>query len=293
MMDVFTPLEQLYDVGRGPELSLPDSLATLYGPLRFPIRMGRPYIFGNVVSTLDGVVAFNDAEGVGGGDISGHNMHDRFVMALLRSVADAVIVGAGTQRAVPRHRWTAQYIYPALAGTYQQLRQGLSKAPTPLNVIVSAEGNVNLKLPVFQLNEVEVLLVTTERGQQRLSAQSLPPSVRIVAVQSNGRLSARSILQAVGQVRACDLLLVEGGPLLMADFFAERLLDELFLTLAPQVAGRTVESKRPGLVMGKLFAPEQPLWGQLISIKRAGSHLFLRYAYLTPEHDQSDLPDAL
>jgi len=31
-------------------------------------------------------------------------------MGLLRAVADAVIVGAGTLRSEPQHRWTAQYI---------------------------------------------------------------------------------------------------------------------------------------------------------------------------------------
>jgi len=79
------------------------------------------------------------------------------------------------------------------------------------------------------------------------------------------------------------VILVEGGPQLMGDFFAGELLDELFLTLAPQIAGRDAEIERPGLVAGKRFAPEHPLWGTLVSIKRGGSHLFLRYAFTTKE----------
>ena len=65
------------------------------------------------------------------------------------------------------------------------------------------------------------------------------------------------------------------------DFFAERRIDEQFLTLAPQVAGRDGLPARPGLVAGKLFAPDHPLWGTLIGVKRGGSHLFLRYAFST------------
>ena len=65
----------------------------------------------------------------------------------------------------------------------------------------------------------------------------------------------------------------------MGDFFAERCLDELFLTLAPQVAGRDSSSERPGLVAGKRFAPEHPVWGTLVGVKRGESHLFLRYAF--------------
>jgi riboflavin biosynthesis pyrimidine reductase len=98
-------------------------------------------------------------------------------------------------------------------------------------------------------------------------------------VENTDRLSARSILGVVARVRPSDLILVEGGPHLLGDFFAEQCLDEQFLTLAPQVAGRNGSPARPGLVAGKRFAPEHPLWGTLVGVKRGGSHLFLRYAF--------------
>jgi riboflavin biosynthesis pyrimidine reductase len=75
-----------------------------------------------------------------------------------------------------------------------------------------------------------------------------------------------------------DLILVEAGPHLMGDFVAERCLDELFLTLAPQIAGRDDAGERPGLVAGKRFAPDDSRWATLVAIKRADDHLFLRYA---------------
>jgi len=83
----------------------------------------------------------------------------------------------------------------------------------------------------------------------------------------------------VSHAQQSEIILVEGGPQLMGDFFAEKYLDELFLTLAPQIAGRDGNSERPGLVTGKRFAPEHPLWGTLIGVKRSESHLFLRYAF--------------
>jgi riboflavin biosynthesis pyrimidine reductase len=103
--------------------------------------------------------------------------------------------------------------------------------------------------------------------------------VQVEAVQQAGSISARSVLEAVSAVRQSDVILVEGGPQLIGDFFAERCLDELFLTLAPQLAGRDDSSERPGLIAGKRFAPEHPLWGTLVSVKRRGSHLFLRYSF--------------
>ena len=282
-MNAQTPLESLFDVVRGAALPLPPDLAHLYGRLAFPPHPGRAYVIGNFVTTLDGVVALNETGRVGGGDISGFNQYDRMVMGLLRAVADAVIVGAGTLRSVSKHRWTAQYIYPPLAGMYQQLRTSLGKPTPPLNVIVTARGAVDLDLPVFQSGEMPVLLVTNTQGEERIRAQHLPPSVQLSAVQSSGHLSAQAILHEVNRVRQCEVILVEGGPQLMGDFFAEQALDELFLTLAPQIAGRDEEVKRPGLVMGKLFAPEDPRWGTLVSVKRGGSHLFLRYAFETKE----------
>ena len=89
----------------GDEMPLPIDLATLYGSLRLPVREAQPYLIGNFVTTLDGVVSLNISGQAGGGEISGFNQHDRMVMGILRAVADAVIVGAGTLRASPQHRW--------------------------------------------------------------------------------------------------------------------------------------------------------------------------------------------
>src|SRR6266480_7734681 len=177
-MNAQTPLESLFDVVRGAALPLPPDLAHLYGRLAFPPHPGRAYVIGNFVTTLDGVVALNETGHAGGGDISGFNRNDRMVMGLLRAVADAVIVGAGTLRSVSKHRWTAQYIYPPLAGVYQQLRTNLGKPTPPLNVIVSARGAVDLDLPVFQSGEMPVLLVTNTQGEERIRAQHLQPSVK-------------------------------------------------------------------------------------------------------------------
>jgi len=278
-----TPLQTLFEREGDRELPLPPDLAALYGRLAFPTHPGRVHVVGNFVTTLDGIVSLNEPGHASGGDISGWSQHDQMVMGILRAVADAVVVGAGTLRSAPQHRWTAQYIYPPLAEVYQQLRTSLGKPAQPLNVIVTAHGEVNLELPVFQSGEVPVLLVTTTQGAEHLRALRLPPHVELQAIQSTGFLSARAILQAVSRACPGEVILVEGGPQLMGDFLAERVLDELFLTLAPQIAGRDNKVERLGLVMGKRFAPEAPLWGTLTSIKQAGSHLFLRYTFPTKE----------
>src|SRR5579859_2597293 len=283
IVNILTPLESLFDAQRGTDLPLPPALAAVYGQLRFPVQPNRPYVFANFVTSLDGVVSLEAPGRAGGGDISGNNTHDHMVMGILRAVADTIIVGAGTLRKSPRHLWTAGHIYSPFSSLYQQLRHNLGKTAPPLNVIVTREGNVNLKQPLFQSGEVPVLLITTRQGEQRLRQQTIPSSTEIIALEQSagGELSARTILQVVQRARPGNLILTEGGPQLLAVFFAERCLDELFLTLAPQVAGRDDTIERPGLVSGKLFAPEFPLWGSLVSVKREANHLFLRYRFET------------
>lgn len=282
-MNALTPLESLFEVEHGQDVPLPSELASRFGRLQFPLHPHRPYVIGNFVTTLDGVVSLGEPGFSGGGEISGFNQHDKMVMGLLRAISDAVIVGAGTLRSVPHHLWTAEYIYPPLADAYRQLRVNLGKPEPPLNVIVTEHGNINLDLPVFRSGKVPALIVTTHDGLERIRVSNLPASVQVLAAHNTGPLSAHAILEAVSHVRRSDVILVEGGPQLMGDFFAERYLHELFLTLAPQIAGRDDSIERPGLIAGKRFAPEHPLWGTLVGVKRGGSHLFLRYAFETKE----------
>lgn len=275
-----TPLQTLYDTAPGADVPLSPALAALYGALRLARPADRPLVISNFVSTLDGVVALTEAGYEGGGAISGYDRHDRAVMGLLRAVSDAVVVGAGTLRSVPRSLWTAEHIFPPLAAEYAALRAAMGKSGAPLNVIVTARGELDLTLPVFASGAVPTLIVTTAAGAQRLASERLPADVRVSSSGAPNRVLASHVVAAIrATLPQCETILVEGGPHIMADFFGEKLLDDLFLTLAPQVAGRDATHPRAGLVEGALFLPQQPLWGALVSVRRSSSHLFLRYGF--------------
>jgi len=286
-MNLLSPLQTLYEVPQAQRVMLPPELAALYGRLEFPPHPGRPYVIANFVASLDGIVSLGIPGQAGGGPISGFNPHDRMVMGLLRAAADVVVVGAGTLRSEPGHVWNAQFIYPPLAEAYQTMRSASGKAGSPLNVIVTTRGELDPHARVFQSGEVPVLIVTSTQGSRRIKELGMPRSVDVVAVDDDNGLSAQAILAAVSRVRLSDLVLVEGGPHLLGDFYAESCLDEQFLTLSPQVVGRDGSAERPGFVAGKTFAPTHPVWGTLISVKRGGNHLFLRHAFSdsnSPQH---------
>jgi len=276
-----TPLATLFAKSRGKALPLPSRLARLYGEFRMPVPRGRPLVFGNFVSTLDGVISLKVPGHEGGGDISGFNEQDRMVMGLLRAVADVVIVGSGTMEGDPQHMWTGAAICPELATDYAGLRQALGKQQPALKVVTSMSGRVDLSLPGFgggARHPGRVLILTTARGAKRLAGQ---PGARRVDIQvlDAARASPGAILGAVTRLAAPKRVLVEGGPLLVGSFYAEHLLDEQFLTLSPQLAGREQDDGRIGFVMGRQFAPQDPRWATLTDVRRGSSHLFLRYAF--------------
>src|SRR5450755_3244793 len=149
-----TPLEPAILTQRGKPLPLPPKLARLYGDLYMRSARSRPQVFSNFVTTLDGVVSLHAKGHASGADISGFSAQDRMVMGLLRAIADVVIIGSGTLSADRRHVWTAEAIFPELADDYRRLGKALGKRGPPLNVIVSGNGGIDLRLPVFASGEV-------------------------------------------------------------------------------------------------------------------------------------------
>ena len=264
---------------------LPAELRNLYdGDLRFPEpSSGRSYVFANFVSTLDGVVSFNMPGQSGGASISGANEGDRFIMGLLRASADAVMVGAATVGAVSRGGlWSAEFIYPSAKELYMRYRTGvLKKEEHPLIVVVSASGHLDLNRAIFRAPGIKVAILTTERGRETLAsagAERLASTTVHALDAANERIEPSTILELLTQHYRVRQLLHEGGPTLFGSFLAAGYIDELFLTLAPQIAGRLTERPRLGLVEGTGFTPETAPWLSLATVKQAGSHLYLHYS---------------
>ena len=254
---------------------LPGALGAAYGGhLTIGLRHDRPTVVANFVSTLDGVVSYNTPEAAGGGEISGFFAPDRFLMGLLRALADVVLVGAGTVRAAATDRWTPAAVDPANANDYAALRTSLGLSSHPVTAVVTASGELDLAHPGLADPSVPVTVITTERG-----AEALRDTPRHVSVHSVGgdSVSPQDLLAALAESGA-ELVVCEGGPHLLGQLVAARLIDELFLTVAPQVAGRSTDIPRLSLIEETAFAVSDAPWAALTGLRRAGDHLFLRYS---------------
>ena len=249
---------------------LPPPLAELYDG---DLWIADARVYANFVSSIDGIVALEGGTAPSGGIISGRNEADRFVMGLLRAYADAVLVGAGTVRAEGgRALWTPEYIFPAAADSFRVLRQTLKRDGAPRLVIVSASGELD---PSYRALQDGALVLTTVNAAARLRGR-LPNVTEVRAVSDTDRIDVHQILDLL-EADGHHRILTEGGPRLFGQLVANDRVDELFLTVSPMLAGQKGD-RSFGLVHGVEFG-RVPKQGRLVSVRRHGSHLFLRYRW--------------
>lgn len=265
--ELLEPLTLLFERD-GPALDLTDELRRLYGG---GLAVARPSLVTNFVSTIDAVVAIPDLPH-SNRLISGGSAADRFVMGLLRACAGAVLVGAGTMVAAPGTLWTAERAYPPAAEAFTELRRRFGLAPRPEVAIVTASGAIDVAHPVLEQGAV---VLTTEQGAAALGDR-LPASSEVCVLPGDDRVDLAAAVALLHE-RGSDLILSEGGPTLFGSLLDAGLVDELFLTISPLLAGRTPGSLRSGLVEGLELLPAHPVDARLLGARSHGDHLFLRY----------------
>ena len=266
------------------EAALPQELRELYdGDLHLHTSgCVRPHVMANFVSTLDGVASYKIEGKSGGSTISGSDPGDKFIMGLLRASADAVMVGAGTLHdASTESLWTPEYTYPDARRLYAEYRvDALHKSEYPLLVIVSGSGRLELDRAIFHTPAMRTLVITTSAGRDELTrrgAATLNCTEVRALDSSSGGIPPRAILELLQSQFGVKTLLHEGGPTLFGQFLAADVVDELFLTLSPQIAGRGPDVSRPAVVQGVQFVPDSAPRFQMVSVKEQAAYLYLRY----------------
>jgi riboflavin biosynthesis pyrimidine reductase len=176
---------------------------------------------------LDGATAGLSSEG------------DRHVFALLRTLADVIVVGASTVRAEryapvrPRELW-------------RHLREG--RPPTPPIAVVTARLDLDpgSRLIAAAPPHARTIVITTAQAPPgRRAALAERADIIVAGEQTVDLKAAADALAERGHQR----MLTEGGPRLLGQLVAAGLLDELCLTIGPLLAGpgadRIVSGARP------------------------------------------------
>jgi riboflavin biosynthesis pyrimidine reductase len=201
-----------------------------------------------MIATVDGRAAVGGTAAGIGSDL------DRRLMRELRAEADVVLHGASTVRADP----LSARVPPDLVE--ERLSRGLS--PQPLGAIVTASGNLPPAHPYYE--SATLIYQLSDR----------PVTVSGPTVEVRRVSDVAEVVRDLGQKRGVRRILCEGGPTLNVALFEAGLVDEIFFTLAPRIAG----GDNPlTIVQGGAFG-SIPL--ELVSLERHGSELFLRYRVL-------------
>jgi riboflavin biosynthesis pyrimidine reductase len=203
--------------------------------------------------------------------IAGESQADRFVMGLLRAVADVVLVGSGTMLASPAGTWLSDRVYPPAAAAFAELRRLRDRPEQPTVAFVTAGGSFD---PTHPALEQRALVLTTERAAADLRA-TVPRSSEVVAVNDGDEVDLAAAV-ALLRRRGHSAILSEGGPRLFGSLLASGLVDELFLTISPLLAGRGSRPRLP-LVDGVELLPDAPVAAHLNSLRRHEQHLLARY----------------
>jgi riboflavin-specific deaminase-like protein len=219
----------------------------------------RPHVMLNMVSTVDGRATLAGRSG----PLS--NRADRELFHGLRASVDAVLVGASTVRAERYGR-----IIPDPARRELRRERGLSEEP--LACIVSGRLALTEDLPLLAEPAARVVILTA-------SAASLPATraqIDYIRSAEQGRLDLSGALRALRERFAVESILCEGGPHLCCELLAEGLVDELFLSLAPKLAGGEPSSGEAlRILAGNELDP--PIELALLGVLQSESTLFLRY----------------
>ena len=224
-----------------------------------PAPEGRPRVLLNMASTADGRASIGGRSGAIG------NRADHLLFHALRAAVDAVLVGAGTVRAERYGR-----IIRDAQRRRRRRERGLSEEP--LACIVSASLDLPADLPLLSEPAARVVILTPSQK----AIGGVAASVEYVRAGRGEKCELATALAELRERFAVHTLLCEGGPHLNHDLLRAGLVDELFLSFAPLLAGGDDPQRGTLRILAGDELP-QPAPMELVSVLESESELFLRY----------------
>lgn len=183
---------------------------------------GLPFITLKYAQTLDGRIA----------TATGHSQWissppARRYAHRLRSIHDAILVGAGTVR-----------------HDDPELTVRLVKGKNPLRIVMDSRLGIPPQARILQDQDRAPTIVATSRRAPRNRLKSLRQlgiETILVAETEEGKLSLPDLFRKLGQ-RGVTSVLVEGGAAVITSVLKEKQADRLAVIVAPKLIGRGVEA---------------------------------------------------
>jgi riboflavin-specific deaminase-like protein len=220
-----------------------------YRPWEHP-HEERPLVAVNFAATVDGRATIHGVSGQIG------SATDTAMLSGLRTRFDAVMIGAGTMRAERYGRLAKQQ-------ETRERRERLGLPSDPLMVIVSGRLDLPWDAPLFGEGG-EVLVFTASEAEPPEVAASLE------IVRHQDFVDIVAALRHLRHEHGVRALLCEGGPGLHGELEGGGMVDDLFLTIAPKLAG----GEAPRIVEGELPAVAEL---ELAWLLEEEGELFARY----------------
>lgn len=208
-----------------------------------------------MASTADGRATIDGRSGPIG------NRADSALLHGLRTIADALLIGAGTAR--------AEHYARVLRGEEdRQARRQRGISEELRTCIVTASLDLDPRtVPLLDEPAASVTVLTPEQDDLEQSR------ARVDYLRTGrGSLDLPATLHLLRATHGVDILLCEGGPHLAAQLFAAGMVDELFLCIAPKLGG--------GEEHLRIFAGAElqtPIDMELLALYEDGGYLFARY----------------
>jgi len=223
------------------------ALEKIYASLDFSVQNvpeWRPYAFINMVATIDGKVV-SGVRGEPVGDLGSTTDHQ--LMRRIEAAADAVLIGAGSQRS----------------------SSGIWYPPGVKRIVATSSGNVLAESRFFTDEPHNAWVFCTKES----ILPPLPEGVSVVRFPGE-HINWREAVRRMREQMAVERLLIEGGSNLNGQMLGADLVDELFLTLAPKVK---LGDDLPTYAGGEPLPRERLQRYSLLEAHRVGDELFLRY----------------
>jgi riboflavin-specific deaminase-like protein len=226
----------------------------------------RPRILVNFAVSLDGKI--NPAPGKRhGAFVMSRGKEDWLLMRELRKRADAILIGATNQRVDD----------PGLSlSPEERERRRVAGEPLPARIVVTRSGEgIRPDAKIFDRSIGGPTYVVHAANMSDAVRAQLAPVATLIEMDATS-VSIPRLLTWMRKTLGAQVVMCEGGGDLVAQMFAARAVDELYVTVVPRILGGT---HAPTLAGGLGFDPDEIPDATLTSIERIGDDLFLRYDF--------------